>query len=99
MITLFLTGPVLLPVFGAVLYGLLGWRRETEWLAAVCASGLLVCGVGLAIVVNARGPYIAVAGLVRADALTAFMIIVIGTVGLLATAASPAFLAAEIHNG
>ena len=99
MITLFLTGPVLLPVLGAVLYGLLGWRRETAWLAAICAGGILACGIGLAVVVSADGPYLAGFGVLRADALSAFMIIVIGAVGLLATAASPAYLTTEIHCG
>jgi hydrogenase-4 component F len=99
MVTVFLTGPVLLPVLCAVLFRLLGWRRETAWLAAACAGGAFACGVGLAIVVSANGSYTAAAGLLRADPLTAFMIIVIGAIGLLATAASPAFLTAEIDSG
>lgn len=99
MTTVFMTGPVLLPILGVVLYGLFGWRRETAWLAAVCAGGLLACGIGLAIVVSAEGPYVAGFGLLRADALSAFMIIVIGAIGLLATAASPVFLTAEVHSG
>lgn len=97
--TVFMTGPVLLPALAAVLYGLFGWRRQTAWLAAVSAGLVLACGIALAIVVSADGPYTAAAGLVRVDALAAFMIIVIGAIGLLATAASPAFLAAEIHSG
>src|SRR6266542_2413844 len=99
MITFLMLGPVLLPAAGAVLYGLLGWRWQTEWLGAVCAAGMLLCGIGLAIVVSADGPYLAAGGLVRVDALSAFMIIVIGAVGSLATAASPAFLRAEVHSG
>ena len=99
VITSLMLGPAALPALGAVLYGLLGWRRPTVWLAAVCAAGILVCGIGLAIVVSADGPRVAAGGLVRVDALTAFMIIVIAAIGLLATAASPAFLSAEIHSG
>ncbi len=99
MITLLMTGPVLLPAIGSVLYGLLGWRRATAWLGAVCAAGMLACGVGLSIVVSLDGTYLAVGGLLRVDALSAFMVIVIGAVGLLATAASPAFLRAEVHSG
>jgi hydrogenase-4 component F len=99
MTTLLMTGPMLLPVLGVVLYGLTGWRRETAWLAAVCAALVLACGVGLAVVVSAEGPQVAANGLLRVDALSAFMIVVIGTIGLLATAASPAFLRAEIRGG
>ncbi|MPZ81769.1 MAG: hydrogenase [Actinophytocola sp.] len=97
--TVLMVGPVALPGIGAVLYGLLGWRPDTTWLGTVCAAGILVCGIGLGIVVAADGPHIAAGGLVRVDALSAFMIIVIGAIGLLATAASPAFLQAEIHSG
>ena len=103
MITLLTTalmvGPVVLPALGGVLYGLVGWRRKTTWVGTVCAGGILTCGVGLGVVVSVDGPHTAAAGLVRVDALSAFMIIVIGAIGLLATAASPAFLRAEIHSG
>jgi hydrogenase-4 component F len=99
MITVLMTTPVALPAAGALVYGLVRWRRATAWLGAVCAAGILACGIGLAIVVSAEGPYTAVAGLVRVDALSAFMIIVIGSIGLLATAASPAYLRAELAGG
>ncbi|MFL6140566.1 MAG: proton-conducting transporter membrane subunit [Labedaea sp.] len=99
VITSLMVGPMALPGIGALLYALVGWRPRTAWLAAVCAAGILVCGIGLGIVVSAAGAHLAANGLLRVDALSAFMIIVIGAVGLLATAASPAFLRAEIHSG
>lgn len=99
VITSLMVGPVALPSLGALLYALVGWRRATAWLAVVCAGGILGCGIGLGIVVSADGAHRAAGGLLRVDALSAFMIIVIGAIGLLATAASPAFLAAEIHSG
>jgi hydrogenase-4 component F len=99
LITSLMVGPVALPSLCAVLYGLLSWRRKTVWWGAVAAAGILGCGIGLAILVSTDGPQVAAGGLVRVDALSAFMIVVIGTIGLLATAASPAFLRAEIHSG
>ena len=99
MITFLIAAPVGIPVLCSVLYGLIGWRRATVWLAAGSAAVILGCGIGLAVVVSADGPYTALGGLLRVDALSAFMIIVIGAIGTLATAASPAFLRAEIRAG
>jgi hydrogenase-4 component F len=99
MITVLLLGPVLLPALGSVLYGLFGWRRATTWLGTGCAAGTLACGIGLSIMVNINGAYTAAGGLLRVDALSAFMLIVIGAIALLATAASPAYLTAELHGG
>lgn len=99
MVTVLMLAPILLPGLGSVLYGLLGWRRPTTWLGTACATGLVACGIGLSLVVSTNGAYTAAGGLVRVDALSAFMIIVIGAIALLATAASPAYLGAEIHSG
>jgi hydrogenase-4 component F len=99
MATVLMLAPILIPALGSVLYGLLGWRRVTVWLGTGCAAGLLLCGTGLSIVVSTNGAHVAAAGLLRVDALSAFMIIVIGAVALLATAASPAYLTAELHSG
>jgi hydrogenase-4 component F len=99
MITVLILAPILLPAAGSVLYGLLGWCRPTTWLGTACAAGLLAAGIALSIVVNVDGAYTAAGGLLRVDALAAFMLIVIGAIALLATAASPAYLDAELHSG
>ncbi|MFC0430727.1 proton-conducting transporter membrane subunit [Kutzneria buriramensis] len=99
MITLLMLAPVGLPVLGALAYLLFGWRPATAWIAAGAAAGELAAAIGLAAVVDLSGPQIAVGGLARVDALSVFMLLVIGTVGLLATAASPSYLAAEIRAG
>jgi hydrogenase-4 component F len=99
MITVLITAPVALPVLCAVLYGLAGWRRPTAWVGAGVAAAVLACGIALATVVSAEGPYVALNGALRVDAVSAFLVIVIGAAGLLATGASPAFLRAEIRAG
>jgi hydrogenase-4 component F len=99
MITVLITAPIALPVLCAVLYGLVGWRRLTAWVAAGVAGAVLAGGIALAAVVSAEGPYTALNGGLRVDAVSAFLLIVIGTGGLLATGASPAFLRAEIRAG
>ncbi|QUQ64235.1 proton-conducting transporter transmembrane domain-containing protein [Kutzneria sp. CA-103260] len=99
MITVLMLSPVVVPVLGALVYLVAGWRPATAWLGAVSAGLVLVAAIGAAVEVATNGPYTALAGLVRVDALSAFMVIVIGAVGLLATVATPAHLAVEIQAG
>jgi hydrogenase-4 component F len=103
MITLLMLAPVLVPVCGAAGYLLAGWRPATAWLAPACAALTLAAAVTLAAVLTlaaARpGPRTALDGLARVDPLAEFMLIVIGAVGLLATAATPAWLRGEIAAG
>ncbi|TMR89877.1 proton-conducting transporter membrane subunit [Nonomuraea basaltis] len=81
--------PVAVPLAAAALYAVFGWRRGTAWLGALAAAGLLACAIALAVVGDTG------AGPLRADALSAYMLIVIGAVALLAMLAGPAYLAAE----
>ncbi|GIH71257.1 proton-conducting transporter transmembrane domain-containing protein [Sphaerimonospora thailandensis] len=96
--TLLVGAPVLLPALAGCLYAVLGWRPATAWLGAVAAAGSLAAAIALA-AVTADGPRQALGGLLRADSLSAFMLIVIGAVALLAMLASPAYLAAESAAG
>ncbi|MFF5212502.1 proton-conducting transporter membrane subunit [Streptosporangium sp. NPDC000396] len=89
--------PVLLPVLAACGYAVLGWGKVTAWLGAIAAAGVLGASTALA-VTTLDGPRMAIWGLLRADALSAFMLIVIGAVALLAMLASPAYLTAG-HAG
>ncbi len=89
--TLLLIAPMGAPLLTAAAYAVFGWRRGTSWLGAAAAAAVLASGIALA----ALGPHTGLDGLLRADALSAFMLIVIGAVALLAMLASPAYLAAE----
>ncbi|MFC3897669.1 proton-conducting transporter membrane subunit [Lentzea rhizosphaerae] len=91
--------PLGVPVFGALIHLVLGWRRATTWVSAGSAGVVLAAAVALAVQVSRSGPVSAVAGLLRADALSAFMVLVIGAVGLIATAATPAYFRGEIEAG
>ena len=88
--------PIAVPVLGAAVYAVLGWRRSTVWISAAGAAALLAAAIVLAIDVTGSGPRTTLGGLLRADALSAYMLIVIGAVALLATVATPAYLRAEI---
>jgi hydrogenase-4 component F len=96
MITVFLLAPIVVPLVGALVYLAFGWRPATAWASATSAGLVLAAAIALAVIVVHDGPRTGAAGLVRADALAAFMLIVIGAVGLLATAATPAWLHGEV---
>lgn len=97
MITLLMLAPVIVPAGGAACYLLGGWRPATAWLAPVSAALTLTAAIALA--AAQPGSRTALDGLIRADRLTEFMLVVIGAVGLLATAATPAWLRGEITAG
>jgi hydrogenase-4 component F len=91
--------PVGVPVLGALVHLLFGRRRATTWAGAASAAVVLAAAIALAVRVSRSGPVTAPAGLLRADALSAFMLLVIGAVGLIATAATPAYFRTEIEAG
>jgi hydrogenase-4 component F len=84
------------PVLGAALSGLVPWRRTVGWLGVASASVVLVFGVVLAVDVVRRGAATGYGGVLRADALSAFMVLVIGVIALLATLQGVRYLEAEI---
>jgi hydrogenase-4 component F len=98
MMTVFMFAPIVVPLLGAIGYAALGWRPATAWVGAVSAVLVLAAGIGAAASVGAD-EYTAAAGVLRADALTAFLLVVVGAVAVLATVATPAHLAAEIEAG
>ncbi|MFF0523330.1 proton-conducting transporter membrane subunit [Actinomadura nitritigenes] len=96
--TVMLIVPIGAPIVAAGAYAALGWRRATAWLGAVAAALLLASGIVLA-AWGAGRPRTGPGGLLRVDALSVFMLIVIGAVALLAMLASPGYLAAEKAAG
>ncbi|MGW4963691.1 proton-conducting transporter transmembrane domain-containing protein [Nonomuraea sp. NPDC004186] len=87
--------PVLAPLLAACGYAVLGWNKVTAWLGALAAGALLAS----AILLSGTERAMTVRGLLRVDALSSFMLVVIGAVALLAMLASPAYLAAEPATG
>jgi hydrogenase-4 component F len=96
MITVLLLAPPAVPLAGAAVYALAGWRPATALLAPACAALMLAAAISLAVTQADQPARTALDGLIRADPLSEFMLIVIGAVGLLATAATPAWLRGEI---
>lgn len=87
--------PLVAPVAAAAISALAS-RRTAAWAGVAAAASILPAGVWLANMVRS-GPV--VAGLLRADALTAFMLIVIGAVATIACWAGVHHLADEATAG
>ncbi|MFI6356535.1 proton-conducting transporter membrane subunit [Streptomyces sp. NPDC050743] len=66
-----------------------------DWVSLVSPAVILTCGSLLAADVVDHGPRRAYSGLLRADALTAWMLLVVGVVALTACASAPAYLRGE----
>jgi hydrogenase-4 component F len=99
MNTLLLLAPIAAPLPAAALYAVAGWRRITAHAGTAAAVAILACGIVLAVRVTRTGPLDALGGWLHADALSAFLLLVIGAVATLACAASPGYLAAEHTSG
>jgi hydrogenase-4 component F len=95
MNTVLLLVPILVPVAAAALYAAVGWRpRSTAWAGMVAAGLVAADAVALAATVTQDGSMRTAGGWLRADALSAWMLLGIGAVAILACWASPAYLAA-----
>ena len=90
--------PILAPLAAAVLAALLGWRRLTASVTVIAALSVLVSASAIGPRVSS-GAQFGVGRLLRADALSVTMLIVIGTVGTLATWASIGYINAELAQG
>jgi hydrogenase-4 component F len=96
--TILLLLPILAPVAAAALAAALGWRRLSASATVVAALTVLACGIVLGFRVGHQ-THLRVARLLRADALSVTMLIVIGAVGTLATWASIGYLDNELAHG
>jgi hydrogenase-4 component F len=95
--TLLAFAPILVPALAAAVHALFGWRRATVWVGT--ASAALTLAAAIALAVTAVDRPVLVGGFLRVDAVSAFMLVVIGAVALLTAVATPAHLAAELAAG
>lgn len=89
---------ILTPAAASIVTWTAGWHRWTAALTVLSAATVLAGGALIGGRVGA-GEHLAAGGLLRADALTATMLIVIGVVGTLATAASIGYVDTELAAG
>ncbi|WP_262056990.1 proton-conducting transporter membrane subunit [Streptomyces sp. STR69] len=74
-------------------------RPALDWAGLVSPVVILTCGSLLAVAVVDGGPRTAYSGLLRADGLTAWMLLVVGAVALVACGSSPSYQAGERAAG
>jgi hydrogenase-4 component F len=91
--------PIAVPALAAAVHAVAGWRRSTVWVGTISALVVLSAAVALATSIVTSGLPATVGGLLRVDALSAFMLIVVAAVALLAAGATPAHLAVEMASG
>jgi hydrogenase-4 component F len=89
--------PMVLPALAAGLAAALGWRRWIAWCAVGASTAVLVAGV-VAAFATVDGSTMAFGGLLRADALTAVMLLVIGSVSVIATWSSVGYIDGELRT-
>jgi len=89
--------PIAAPAVAALVNLLVGWRRWSALLSVLSALTVLVSGVVLAARLN-DGQYVVLGGLLRADALSVTMLIVIGVVATLTTWAGVGYIGAELAH-
>ncbi|MEB4207605.1 proton-conducting transporter membrane subunit [Mycobacterium sp. 94-17] len=95
-----LLAAILTPIAASLATLILGWRRATATLVAVSSATVLACGAALGCgVIRGVGTRLALGGLLRVDALSVTMLIVIGIVATLATWASIGYLDTELARG
>ncbi|OBH14468.1 proton-conducting transporter membrane subunit [Mycobacterium sp. E1747] len=96
--TALLLAAILTPIGASVAVLVAGWRRVTATLIVLSAMTVLASGALLALRVGS-GTRVALGGLLRLDALSVTMLIVIGIVATLATWASIGYIDAELAGG
>ena len=94
-----LLAAILAPIVASIATLIGGWRRTTATLIVLSAATVLGCGATLAFRVGSGGTEFALGALLRVDALSVTMLIVIGTVATLATWASIGYVDAELAHG
>lgn len=98
LMTGLLLAAILAPLAASIASLITGWRRTTATLTALSATTVLACAVAMGFWMGS-GAQFGLGGLLRADALTVVMLVVIGIVGTLATAASIGYIDTELAHG
>ncbi len=96
---MFVTVILAVPLFAGVLAGAFPWHRAVGW--AMVLANATVLGLGVALAVETEHQHVVggLDGALRADALSAFMVVVIGTISLLASIQSIRYLEVELTRG
>jgi hydrogenase-4 component F len=89
--------PIIVPLLVGAAAALIGWRRGPAWMTVGASAAIALCGVATA-VATVDGSVIS-AGPLRADALSAIMLLTVGVVAVVATWAGIYHIDADINAG
>jgi hydrogenase-4 component F len=90
---------LVLPLFGGVVLAVARWRPWAAWVAVGTNVAMLAAGITLSVRVVRNGAVSGLWGVLRADALSAFMVVVIGTIAVLASWLGVRMIGAELAVG
>ena len=90
---------LVLSLLAGVLALCVTFRPWIGWVSAISAAGVLGLGIALCVATSSHHTLSALHGTLRADSLSSFMVVVIGTVSLLATLQTPRVMGREIAEG
>jgi len=90
---------LVLPVAAGTAIGGFGWRRATAWASSLAAASVVGAGIALAVHVVNGHPVTTGRGFIRIDALSAFMVVVVGLVVLVATSYGASYMRTELELG
>ena len=93
-----LLAPLAAPLLAAASAAAVGWRRTVGWLTVASAAAILLAGI-LVGTRTAGGGSLVLGVAMRADALSAVMLLVIGAVGIVGSWAGIAWLDDEVRAG
>jgi hydrogenase-4 component F len=96
--TLLLCAPLVIPLVVAAIAATAGWRRSVARLHVLSALAVLATGVAVAVRTTSGAP-LAAGTVLRVDALSAVMLILIGAVGTIATWVGISYLDGELALG
>ena len=87
------------PLASGIVAAAVRWRQAVGWAMVVSNAAVLGLGIALAGATDSRHVVGGLDGALRADALSAFMVVVIGSISLLASIQSVRYLETEIARG
>ncbi|MGD3109859.1 proton-conducting transporter membrane subunit [Streptomyces sp. YGL11-2] len=96
---LVLSAPIAVPLATGAAYAAIRRYAPTPWLSLVSPAAILASAIVLAHAMRGGGAVNAYGGVLRADALTVWMLLVVGAVAAVACATGPAYLAHERAAG
>jgi hydrogenase-4 component F len=90
---------LVLPLLGGVVLAVARWRPWAAWVAVGANAAMLGAGIALSVRVVRHGAVSGAWEVLRADALSAFMVVVIGTIAVLASWLGVRMIATELAAG